>query len=162
VEPLAKDLGVTKGSFYWHFRDRADLLEAMLEEWRRRVSAMGLEHAVTFLGFRTDVPRLARAADLLVAPTRYEAYGLGVHEAICRGVPAIVTTSAGVAERYPADLLSLLLADPPAVAALAGVLRTWRSDVAGWAAKCDSFARELRSRSWDAMAAEIAALIEAV
>jgi AcrR family transcriptional regulator len=33
VEPLAKDLGVTKGSFYWHFRDRGDLLAAMLEEW---------------------------------------------------------------------------------------------------------------------------------
>lgn len=33
VEPLAKELGVTKGSFYWHFADRAELLEAMLEEW---------------------------------------------------------------------------------------------------------------------------------
>jgi AcrR family transcriptional regulator len=35
VEPLAKRLGVTKGSFYWHFRDRDDLLEAMLAEWER-------------------------------------------------------------------------------------------------------------------------------
>lgn len=33
VEPLAKDLGVTKGSFYWHFGDRGELLAAMLEEW---------------------------------------------------------------------------------------------------------------------------------
>ena len=33
VEPLAKQLGVTKGSFYWHFRNREDLHNAMLEEW---------------------------------------------------------------------------------------------------------------------------------
>jgi AcrR family transcriptional regulator len=35
VEPLAARLGVTKGSFYWHFRDRDELLAAALEEWER-------------------------------------------------------------------------------------------------------------------------------
>lgn len=34
VEVLAKELGVTKGSFYWHFKDRQDLLEGILEIWR--------------------------------------------------------------------------------------------------------------------------------
>lgn len=33
VEPLAKLLCVTRGSFYWHFKNRDDLLEAMLQEW---------------------------------------------------------------------------------------------------------------------------------
>ncbi len=33
VEPLARALGVTKGSFYWHFKDRRALLEALLREW---------------------------------------------------------------------------------------------------------------------------------
>lgn len=33
VEPLAKRLGVTKGSFYWHFKSRAALLEAVLRTW---------------------------------------------------------------------------------------------------------------------------------
>ncbi|MGH9717988.1 MAG: TetR/AcrR family transcriptional regulator [Candidatus Acidiferrales bacterium] len=33
IEVLARDLGVSKGSFYWHFRDRGELLERMLERW---------------------------------------------------------------------------------------------------------------------------------
>jgi AcrR family transcriptional regulator len=35
VEVLAKDLGVTKGSFYWHFRDRRALLDSMLQQWEQ-------------------------------------------------------------------------------------------------------------------------------
>lgn len=34
VEVLAKNFGVTKGSFYWHFKDRQDLLTAVLDTWR--------------------------------------------------------------------------------------------------------------------------------
>jgi AcrR family transcriptional regulator len=35
VEPLAKRLGVTKGSFYWHFPSREALLIAALERWEK-------------------------------------------------------------------------------------------------------------------------------
>jgi AcrR family transcriptional regulator len=35
VERLARRLRVTKGSFYWHFRDRAALFEAMLARWEQ-------------------------------------------------------------------------------------------------------------------------------
>jgi AcrR family transcriptional regulator len=35
IEPLAKELGVTKGGFYWHFADRPALLEEMLDTWER-------------------------------------------------------------------------------------------------------------------------------
>jgi AcrR family transcriptional regulator len=33
VEPLARRLGVTKGSFYWHFPSRDALLQSALERW---------------------------------------------------------------------------------------------------------------------------------
>ncbi|TCO57939.1 TetR/AcrR family transcriptional regulator [Actinocrispum wychmicini] len=35
VDVLAKALGVTRGSFYWHFKDRGALLEALLDTWER-------------------------------------------------------------------------------------------------------------------------------
>ena len=33
VEVLSRELRVSKGSFYWHFRDREDLLNSMLSHW---------------------------------------------------------------------------------------------------------------------------------
>jgi AcrR family transcriptional regulator len=38
VERLAKSMGVTKGSFYWHFKDRQALLDLMLQSWRQRAT----------------------------------------------------------------------------------------------------------------------------
>ncbi|HYG96968.1 MAG TPA: TetR/AcrR family transcriptional regulator [Solirubrobacterales bacterium] len=37
VEALAAKLGVSKGGFYWHFKDRAALLEEMLDSWEQSV-----------------------------------------------------------------------------------------------------------------------------
>jgi AcrR family transcriptional regulator len=37
VEALAAGLGVSKGGFYWHFKDRAALLEEMLDSWEQSV-----------------------------------------------------------------------------------------------------------------------------
>lgn len=39
VEPLALALGVTKGSFYWHFHNRDELILAALEAWEQDQSA---------------------------------------------------------------------------------------------------------------------------
>ncbi len=36
VERLATELGVTKGSFYWHFSDRAALIESALLWWEEQ------------------------------------------------------------------------------------------------------------------------------
>ncbi len=54
VEPLAKALAITKGSFYWHFADRRALLDAMLAAWmdgriaaiREQSTARGAPEAV--------------------------------------------------------------------------------------------------------------------
>jgi AcrR family transcriptional regulator len=38
VAKLARALGVTKGSFYWHFKDRDELLEMLLDEWESEIA----------------------------------------------------------------------------------------------------------------------------
>ena len=38
VEPIAAALGVTKGSFYWHFRTRRELVDAALSRWEQRAT----------------------------------------------------------------------------------------------------------------------------
>lgn len=36
AEPLARRLGATKGSFYWHFKDVPDLHQATVRDWQAR------------------------------------------------------------------------------------------------------------------------------
>lgn len=43
VQPLARTLGATKGSFYWHFANRDDLLTATLAEWERQHTTAVIE-----------------------------------------------------------------------------------------------------------------------
>jgi AcrR family transcriptional regulator len=40
VLSLAEDLKVTRGSFYWHFKDHAELIAALIERWRAREIAL--------------------------------------------------------------------------------------------------------------------------
>ncbi len=35
IEALAASLGVSKGGFYWHFKDRRALLDEMLDSWEK-------------------------------------------------------------------------------------------------------------------------------
>jgi AcrR family transcriptional regulator len=43
VDVLARDLGVSRGSFYWHFADRDALLRAALEQWEQAVTAQVID-----------------------------------------------------------------------------------------------------------------------
>ncbi|MFN7921998.1 MAG: glycosyltransferase [Bryobacteraceae bacterium] len=132
-----------------------------LEYWKSLAAEQGMSDRVRFLGFRRDVPAVLGACDALVAPVRYEPYGLAVQEAICLGLPALVTRTAGVAERYPAELQELLLDDSDDAGLLASRIENWRNEPDSYSASIAALAAKLRENTWDAMASRIAALAEA-
>ncbi len=43
ITALARHLGVTRGSFYWHFNSREALLDALLDQWRARNTGVMVE-----------------------------------------------------------------------------------------------------------------------
>ncbi len=128
---------------------------AELSVWQRRAVEAGISSRIHFLGFRSDVPDLLRSADCLVAPTRYEAYGLGVHEALCCGLPALVSATSGVAERYPSHLRELLIPNAEDAVDLAARLRQWRPAIHHYSKLVSCFSQELRGHTWDDMARNI-------
>jgi len=140
-------VAIGSGADLGHFRDLA----------RRR----GLEARVRLLGFRTDVDELLGACDALVAPTRYEAFGLGVAEALARGLPALVSRSAGVAELYPRELEGCLLDDPESVSEIVTRLGRWRQNMDELRTGVGPLSERIRARGWDDMARDLVAELDA-
>lgn len=135
---------------------------AELEAWRTRLSQGRTAGMVDFLGFRKDVANLMKGADALVAPTRYEAYGLGVHEAVCCGLATFVSAESGVGERFPKTLDNFLLQNPEDAELLAEKLLLWKQNRQTLGDELKHFSAKLRSRSWDDMADEIIEACSAV
>jgi glycosyltransferase involved in cell wall biosynthesis len=133
---------------------------AEVDTWERRSREVGLAERLRFLRFRTDIPRVLAACDLLVHPARYEAYGLSVHEALSRALPVIVSGSAGVAEKITGAFGPLMLPDPFRVDDLVARIRLWHEDPARWQAAAERAGATLRARTWDQMADEILRIVE--
>jgi AcrR family transcriptional regulator len=92
VEPLARDLHVTKGSFYWHFKDREELLEHLLREWEQELST----DIIPRLKGRRGEEGLLSLLGLLVKRVPLGEKGVLPSDAAIFGWAAV---SAGVAQR---------------------------------------------------------------
>lgn len=58
VEPLARSLGVTTGSFYWHFKDRQDLLDQVIDHWATKMTQAIAERMTSDEHPRSQLSRL--------------------------------------------------------------------------------------------------------
>jgi AcrR family transcriptional regulator len=99
VEPLAQQLGVSKGSFYWHFANRDALLTSVLEMWE----SQGTEAIISAVDAQTPDP--ASRVRALVQHT----FGQPHHDAIELGIRAWAShnlDARAVAERVDARRLT--------------------------------------------------------
>jgi len=133
---------------------------AELPAWQERAKAAGLASRIHFLGFRRDIPDIFRACDAHVLPSRYEGYSLVTQEALCCGQPAFITRTAGIAERFPDELQTLLIPDPDDADDLADRLRAWQSEAGRMAPAVKGFSEQLRASTWDQMAQSFMAIVE--
>lgn len=138
VEKLARILGVTKGSFYWHFRDRAELLEAILSRWEEETNWLtaGASTAETPRG---RVEQFFVLANMSPYPPDREIFAWARRDAVvARRVEVVEAKRVAFFETQLLDLGAV----PPRAGHLAEILylatlgwleRRWRSPAGGYA-----------------------------
>jgi AcrR family transcriptional regulator len=99
VEPIAARLGATKGSFYWHFPNRAALLEAALAQWEERTTTAVIDEIVNATEdpaaqLRTLIVRVIEAAeDDRVGPALLAAAGQPI---VARAIDRVTRARVGL------------------------------------------------------------------
>lgn len=126
--------------------------------WRARAEREGLD--IRFLGFRQDIENVFRACDALVLPARYEPFGLVVQEALCCGVPAIVSREVGAAEVFTEELRPLVVGDADDPRQLADRLIEVGKDRRFYRDAALRFREQISGYGWEQMAQRMVKRIE--
>ena len=100
--------------------------------YERLARELGVGERVRFLGHRSDVVGLMRAADVFVLPASYEPFGLVVLEALACGTPVITSCAAGVAELMTDGREGYLVDDPSDTAEIGRALGVFLEREAAW------------------------------
>ena len=93
---------VYKHNLYLLFIGHPDLdvpgTDQILKRISRDIDSEGLREKIRFLGVRNDIDRVMASSDVLVHPTRTEAFGRSLAEALAAGLPIVATDVEAVPE----------------------------------------------------------------
>jgi glycosyltransferase involved in cell wall biosynthesis len=133
-----------------------------VEQLQTRITRLGYDHRVRLSGVLTGaaLSHAYTTADLLVAPSRSETYGMAVTEALAHGLPVIAAAVGGLPEALGSTADGTRpgqLVPPGDPAALAAALGDWLGDERH-RHRLRAAARQRRStlRGWDQTTQEIA------
>jgi len=87
---------------------------------------LGIEHAVIFAGYRSDVATAYRAMDVFALPSRHEGFGLAFVEAMALGVPVVGTRVVGSVDAVEDGVTGLLVEHGDPAALSGAILRMYR------------------------------------
>ena len=74
IELLAREIGVAKAGFYWHFKDRAELLDQLLDYWSDEYTGVIINN-VTVL----ELPAAERLLAIMEMIEEHDLAGLDLH-----------------------------------------------------------------------------------
>jgi phosphatidyl-myo-inositol dimannoside synthase len=132
--------------------------EAAVRAWAREA---GVDGRVLLWPHRPDVETYYAAADLLISPSREDAFSLPPLEAMASGLPVIVSARAGVAELVEDEREALVLADPEDPAVLAAAVRRVLEEPGLATRLSQGGRRRAEVLSWDKSAASQGDIVEA-
>lgn len=130
-----------------------------VDPWRRAARRAGVAHRVHFLGLRSDMPDVYRAADGLLLPTRYDPFANASLEAAACGLPVVSTRNNGAMEVI--DDGGIAVADAGDVGAVVAALETL-ADPSARAAMAVRARKRAVLADWTSHAERLRNLYEAV
>jgi len=132
------------------------------DECMRLADSLGIAHCVEFRGYigRAALLDLYAKCALVAVPSKYEGFGYAAAQALCAGVPVVVSDSSSLPEIAGGDAPVVSAGDPSA----------WSSAITAIAADQDAAqrhsdsvrARSIARFSWDRAAAQMQAIYEGV
>lgn len=129
----------------------ADLVTCM----EQQIVHAGLTERIQFTGHRNDIADVLSALDLVVAPSRWEGFGLSLAEAMAAGVPVLASDVGGIP--YVVGQAAELV-PPENVEALVAAIRFLIADPLRREVMCVAGRRQARQFDWTAATRQIVAL----
>ncbi|MBA2305261.1 MAG: glycosyltransferase family 4 protein [Acidobacteria bacterium] len=120
--------------------------------YRAIAAASGVDQRVTLLPATDQIERYYGAADVLVLPTPYDAFGMVITEAMACGLPVITTPLAGASELLTDGVHGVLVRSPNDVQALATAMTFLAGDEPARRRMGGAAAVLMRDHTWDRVA----------